>query len=573
MQIVTAEEMAAADRRSVEGGVDLATLMENAGAAVARFALSHAASDGSIVALCGKGNNGGDGMVAALHLVRAGCSVRIALLGSAADLKAPVDGVHRRLMEAGVEILEIRDEQHLKEVLTGASLVLDAVLGTGFKPPLRGLAVSARELLAANSVPVIAVDLPSGWDANAIELHAPPAEGDSASEACRADAVVTFAAPKLAHVFGHLTPGNIFGPVVVADIGTPGGALRSETDLHWGGTAKALAETPRSVDGNKGKFGHVLLIGGAFGKSGAPAMMSLSALRTGAGLVTTAVPRSILAEVARITPELMTTPLEETRNIGGLGLDTLEPERLAKLLKGIKVVGIGPGLGQEGSSPEFVRRFVIQVTLPMVIDADALNALAGHTDLLKQASAARDDRGAPRTIVLTPHPGEMARLIGGTVGDVEADRIGTARRFATHHGVTLVLKGWRTLIAHPDGRIGVNTTGNPSMAKGGSGDILTGIVAAMLGQYPDRVAEAVEAAVYLHGLAGDFACLAQDEHTVLATDTVSHLAPAFRSRVTDADGFTWIAGAATNGTATNSAAANRAETAAAPGPRHGKGWR
>jgi len=157
---------------------------------------------------------------------------------------------------------------------------------------------------------------------------------------------------------------------------------------------------------------------------------------------------------------------------------------------------------------------------------------------------AAEAKDKPRTIVLTPHPGEMARLVGMTVKEVEADRIGLAKKFATEHGVTLVLKGWRTLIAHPDGRIAVNTTGNPSMAKGGSGDILTGVVSAMLAQYPDDVAQAVEAAVFLHGLAGDFACVAQDEHTVLATDTVAHLFEAFRGRVRDEDGLIWITGMA-----------------------------
>jgi NAD(P)H-hydrate epimerase len=238
---------------------------------------------------------------------------------------------------------------------------------------------------------------------------------------------------------------------------------------------------------------------------------------------------------------------QEAGGGGGLSLKVLEEKPLGGLLKGISVVGIGPGLGQDGSTPEWVRRFVEKVTLPMVIDADALNAIAGRGELLKRASAMKDAKGKGRTIVLTPHPGEMARLVEMTVAEVEADRVGLARKFATEHGVTLVLKGWRTLVAHPDGRIAVNTTGNPSMAKGGSGDILTGIVSAMLAQYADDVASAVEAAVFLHGLAGDFACLAQDEHTVLATDTVGHLWQAFRARVVDADGFTWISGTATNG--------------------------
>ncbi len=547
MEIVTAEEMSAADRRSVEAGMSIGELMENAGAAVARFALRHGPVDGLVVALCGKGNNGGDGIVSATDLARAGRRVRVVLLGSSAELKDPVSKVWKRAGEAGAELLEVVDAAGISAALDGASMILDAVVGTGFRPPLRGLAAVARDLLAGSEVPVLAVDLPSGWDADALGLHAAERKDGKGSEAFRADAVVTFAAPKLAHIFGHLTAERTFGAVVVADIGTPAGALQSETKLHWAGISKGVAEASRAVDGNKGGFGHVLLVGGAVGKSGAPAMMSLAALRAGAGLVTAAVPRSILLEVARITPELMTTPLEETREGGGLALEVLEPKPLAKLLKGIKVVGIGPGLGQEGSTPAFVRSCVERVTLPLVIDADALNALAGHTDVIKFAAAGKDEQGRARILVLTPHPGEMARLIGGTVKDVEADRIGVARRFATEHGVTLVLKGWRTLIAHPDGRIGVNTTGNPSMAKGGSGDILTGVVAAMLGQYPEQVAEAVEAAVFLHGLAGDFACLAQDEHTVLATDTVSHLARAFEARVQDEDGFTWIAGTALNG--------------------------
>ena len=263
---------------------------------------------------------------------------------------------------------------------------------------------------------------------------------------------------------------------MVAAIGTPEGAIVSSSGLTWGGSAKAIAETPRAINGNKGRLGHVLLVGGAFGKAGAPSMASVAAMRAGAGLVTAAVPREILPIVAAVAPELMLTPLA-TEGSGGLALEALDEAPLATLLKGISVVGIGPGLGQEGTTPEWVRMFVERVTLPMVIDADALNALAGKTLLLKKIVKAAAAKGKPRTIVLTPHPGEMARLVGMTVKEVEADRVGLARRFATEHGVTLVLKGWRTLVAHPDGRIAVNTTGNPSMAKGGSGDILTGITA------------------------------------------------------------------------------------------------
>ena len=329
--------------------------------------------------------------------------------------------------------------------------------------------------------------------------------------------------------------------MVVAGIGAPPDAVVSETGLHWAGAAKRVAETPRDAKSNKGNYGHVLIVGGALGKAGAPSMASLAAMRAGAGLVTAAVPGEVLATVAAVAPELMLTPLA-TEGSGGLSLDVLQEDTLGRLLKGISVVGIGPGLGQEGSTPEFVRAFVQQVNLPMVIDADALNAFAGRAGELAKAAK-------KKAVVLTPHPGEMARLVGMTVKEVEADRVGLARKFATAHGVTLVLKGWRTLVAHPDGTVAVNTTGNPAMSKGGSGDILTGIVAAMLAQYArtgnaEDVARAVEAAVFLHGLAGDFATLAQDEHTVLATDTVLHLCDAFQSRVMDEDGLTWVAGTA-----------------------------
>ncbi len=560
MKILTAEEMGAADRRSVEAGIPVWALMQSAGAAVARFCERRLKGDGLVVVLAGKGNNGGDGMVAAVRLAEAGRSVRVALLGTATELKGEAGRALGAAVEAStqqeptsqtrdaghpslLEVREISDEEGLRAALEGAGLVVDAVVGTGFRPPLRGLAAAARAMLEASTVAVVAVDLPSGWDADSME--------ETAEGAFRADAVVTFAAPKLAHVFGHMTAGKTFGPVVVAGIGTPEEAIQSATGLTWGGSAKAIAEAPRAIDGNKGRLGHVLLVGGALGKAGAPSMASLAAMRAGAGLVTAAVPREILGTVAAIAPELMLLGLKGLEG-EGLSMELLEEEALGKLLKGISVVGIGPGLGQEGTTPEWVRMFVEKVTLPMVIDADALNALAGRTWLLKAAVETGKTAGKPRTIVLTPHPGEMARLVGMTVKEVEADRVGLARRFATEHGVTLVLKGWRTLVAHPDGRIAVNTTGNPSMAKGGSGDILTGIVSAMLAQYAgaegqEDVAQAVEAAVFLHGLAGDFACLAQDEHTVLATDTVGHLWQAFRARVMDEDGLIWVSGTATNG--------------------------
>jgi NAD(P)H-hydrate epimerase len=534
MYILTAEEMGAVDRRTAEEfGVPLESLMERAGSAVAAFCLRQYPAVRWATVLCGKGNNGGDGFVAARVLARAGTLVRVVLLGRMDEVKGEAAEALRRMRdEASSAIVdEVVDEagvEEIRDAVGDAELLIDALVGTGFKPPLWGLAVLLREMVEGLDTPVVAVDLPSGWDANSME--------QTAEGAFRADAVVTFTAPKMAHVFGHLTrnerTGGTFGPVVVAGIGSPEQAVVSAGGLTWTGTSKVLAEKARDVTSNKGKFGHVLVVGGSYGKAGAPAMASLACLRTGAGLVTAAVPKSIVDSVAGIAPELMMVPLAEGTK-GAVSFKNLDGAKLDALVKQISVVAVGPGLSTEGDAPAFARQVVEKTTVPVVIDADALNAFAGKADLLN---------GRGRVLVLTPHPGEMARLAGLTVKEVEADRVGLARRFATEHNVTLVLKGWRTLVAHPDGSIAVNTSGNPAMAKGGSGDILTGIVAGMLAQFPGDVARAVETAVYLHGLAGDFAACAMDEHTVLATDTVTHLSDAFRYRVTDEDGLTWLCG-------------------------------
>jgi NAD(P)H-hydrate epimerase len=532
MRVLTAAEMGETDRRTVEEfGVGFGSLMEAAGRAVATFARRRYPQARRVVVLCGKGNNGGDGIVAARVLAAEGVTVDVILLGRPDEVKGQAaEALARLRQETAVPVREIEDEAELKLALneTGvfktngqpADLMLDAVVGTGFRPPLRGLAASARDILHELPIPVIAVDLPSGWDADSTE--------QTVEGAFRADAVVTFTAPKLAHVFGYITA----GPVVVANIGSPEQAIPAGDGLSWTGSSKSIAEKPRPANSNKGKFGHVLLVGGSYGTAGAPGMASLAALRAGSGLVTAAVPKSIVDVVAGVTPELMVRPLEEGPE-GAVALSNIEGERLEELLKRMTVLAVGPGLSQRGDAGKIARELLARTKIPMVIDADGLNAFDGRDDLLN---------GEGRTLVLTPHPGEMARLAGLTVKEVEADRIRLARRFATEHKLTLVLKGWRTLVAHPDGRIAVNTTGNPAMAKGGSGDILTGIVAAMLAQFPDDAARAVEAAVYLHGLAADFAARVMDEHTVLATDTVAHLSDAFRFRVKDEDGLSWVCG-------------------------------
>ncbi len=530
MKILTAAEMGATDRRTAELGLSLGTLMENAGEAVASFVLRRYPEAAHVLVLCGKGNNGGDGFVAARLLAGEGVGVRVLLAGRQEEVKGEAGEALRQLRQATSddvveELAEPVDMDALVELLGEADLLVDAVVGTGFKPPLRGAAASVRDALQRVRVPVVAVDLPSGWDADS--------QAETAEGAFRADAVVTFTAPKLAHVFGHLTA-DVFGPVVVAEIGSPESAIETASGLTWTGASRTLTERPRPINSNKGKFGHVLIVGGSYGTSGAPSMASLACMRAGAGLVTAAVPRGIVVPVGGIAPELMVRGLEESPE-GSASLANLG--RLEELLAGIKVIAVGPGLSTRGEASAFARGLVAETELPIVLDADGLNAF--------DAEKARELAGRGRTMVLTPHPGEMARLLGKTVKEVEADRVELARSFATEHQLTLVLKGWRTLVAHPDGRIAVNTTGNPALAKGGSGDILTGIVAAMLAQFPDRVAEAVEAAVYLHGLAADLLAQSMDEKAVLATDVIHCLSDAFRYRARDEDGLVWLCGVRT----------------------------
>jgi NAD(P)H-hydrate epimerase len=363
--------------------------------------------------------------------------------------------------------------------------------------------------------------------------------------------VITFTAPKPAHVFGQLTR-RWNQPIVVAPIGSPEAALVSQLNLDWAGSALALTQAPRAAAANKGNFGHVVVVGGSLGsaggKSGAPAMASLAALRAGAGLVTAAIPVSALPLVSAVAPELMTLPLTPTAT-GQIAAENLAPEILALLMAGKTVLAIGPGLGQSADTIKFTTGLLSATKIPTVIDADALNILAAKPVLLAKLAKGR-------TLVLTPHPGEMSRLAGIPISDVQANRLEVARGFAQQYGVTLVLKGARTLIAHPNGRVAVNTTGNPAMAKGGSGDLLTGVIAGLLAQDPADAARAVEAAVYLHGLAADLAVGVADQHTLLATDSLAQFSRAFRFDSRGKNGYVWLQGLPASSSST--AASNEA---------------
>jgi NAD(P)H-hydrate epimerase len=388
-----------------------------------------------------------------------------------------------------------------------ADLYIDALLGSGFRPPVSGLYGASIAILNASTVPVIAVDIPSGADADVM--------GEQTGSVARADAVITFTAPRPAHVYGMLTT----GPTLVSPIGSPDEAVRSSLQLNVI-TAREVAPlvAPRAPAANKGNFGHVLVIGGSVGKAGAAAMAGMSALRAGAGLSTVATPKSVLPTVAGFHPEVMTEPLEETE-AGSISMRALEYGRVDGLAEGKTVLAVGPGISRHADTTEFVRAVVKKYRTPIVLDADGLNAFEGH---------ATDLNGKGRSLVITPHPGEMARLAGLTVPAVQHDRLNVARTFAREHELTVVLKGHRTLIAQPDGTVWVNMTGNPGMATGGTGDILTGMVAGFIAQHPDQVLEAVLAAVHLHGLAGDVARETMGEHSLVATDLVRALPEAFR---------------------------------------------
>jgi ADP-dependent NAD(P)H-hydrate dehydratase / NAD(P)H-hydrate epimerase len=587
MKIVTAEEMRAIDRATTaQHGVPSLTLMENAGAAVAEFAQKHFDFE-TVCAVCGRGNNGGDGFVAARKLHLAGKKVAVIVLAKGRDeLRGDAARMFSKLPVEALWVAEEADfarpeiEQALK-----SELVLDAILGTGFQPPLQGTAEKA--VIRINKAPgwVLAVDVPSGVDS---DLSWPP-EADRIY--VHSDGIISFTAAKPALVFGNLTR----GPVAVAPIGSPerliAGQSEAARNLLTSRDVRAIFG-PRPAEAHKGDFGHVLVIGGSTGKSGAAAMAGLAALRAGAGLVTVAAPRSVQPLIAAYAPELMTEPLPETAE-GTISLLALADRE--RLLKGKSVVVIGPGISRNEETAEFVRDLVSVCSAAMVIDADGLNAFEGSAGELRP-----DNEVGPFAVrVLTPHPGEMARLTGVPTGTIQSNRLLLARKTAHETRTMVVLKGHRTVIADPRGHYWINTTGNPGMAKGGSGDVLSGIVAAVLARFvrmensphafpgpgmetgaeaaapapvyrwvsvhdpeaakikalraeyeqthdqkaavqlkmliDEKTGNAIQlmaslhvaAAVYLHGLAGDVAASLYGEQSMIATDMVECLGEAF----------------------------------------------
>ena len=523
MKILTAAETQRLDRLTTEKlGIPSLTLMENAGRAVVDFMAERFSPLEShrILVVAGRGNNGGDGLVAARLLAERGLRPRVVLLADPKSLKGDAAANFARLggfASCGVEIApDLAAWHRARASLSDATLLVDAILGTGLSQPLQGFLLEVvRDLNSASpGARVVAVDLPSGISADNWELI---------GESVRADATVTFTAPKVAHIFPPAS--ERMGEWVVRAIGTPAELMENDPSLRLNLVMREelrWVAAPRAHDSHKGNFGHVLVLAGSVGKTGAAALAAKAALRAGAGLVTVATPKSALPIVAALGMEYMTEPLPETE-AGTISLGALDS--LGKLVKGKTVLAVGPGLGQAPETAECIRTAVNKFDLPLVLDADGLNAFAGCVESLRAKSLAFNS-----PTVLTPHPGEMARLTGKSTAEILAARIETARGFAERHGHVLVLKGFRTLIASPDGQVYVNPTGNPGMATGGTGDVLTGLIAGLLAEFPSRPAALVAAAgVYLHGLAGDIAARELGEASMMAEDLLDRLPRAFLS--------------------------------------------
>jgi len=504
VKIVTAEQMRELDRTAIEErGIAGLTLMENAGRAVAEAALrlTEEEAERPIVVVCGRGNNGGDGFVAARRLQEEGRRVRVYLAGRQDDVEGDAATSLRRLTESGVDVVEVDDVRSVGRECASAGLVVDALLGTGLTGKVRGLPGELIETLNQCGRPVLAVDVPSGLDADT---------GEPLGLAVRAVETVTMGLPKLGL---FLYPGmDSAGRVTVADIGYPADLVNESpsagdlTDQEW----VRMLLPRRKTSSHKGHFGRVLVIAGSAGMTGAACLCAEAAQRVGAGLVTVGCPASINDILEVKLTEAMTFPLPETYS---RTLDTRALALILELAEEASVIAIGPGLSREPETAVLVRRLASRVEKPMVVDADGINALADAAMILE---------GDHAPAVLTPHPGEMGRLMGVATEQVQAHRARYAESAAKRFRSVVVLKGARSIVAERGRPLLVNPTGNPGMASGGTGDVLTGMVAGLLAQGLLPF-EAAAAATYLHGLAGDLAADLVGEASLIAGDLLESL--------------------------------------------------
>ncbi len=513
MLLVSAEEMRALDQLTIERyGTPGHVLMERAGkgaTAALLSALPHMRRKGRRALICaGKGNNGGDGLVMARLLRARGVRAEVVLLGRTADLRGDALRNLRAYQRGRATVHEIVELDQLGVLAAGlekADVAIDAIFGTGLDKPVGGLHAAAIEMLNASGVPVFAVDIPSG-------LHADT--GLPLGTAIQAEATATFGFAKIGQV---LYPGTRHcGALTVVDIGLAPEAVAAQAPRAALLDAAAVARLIplRSADTHKGDCGHVLIIAGSFGKTGAAQLVTRAALRVGAGLVTLVAPASLYPVYAAGVREAMTEILPDED-----GRIAFAPTQLEALVAGKTAVVIGPGIGTHAGARQTVRWLLTHAGVPIVLDADALTCMAGEGAALRAAAS---------PLLLTPHPGEMGRLLGSDTAAVQADRAGTARRFAVEHGCTLILKGARTVIGGADGWLWVNPTGNPGMASGGMGDALCGVLGGLLAQRLP-VSEAARLGVYLHGAAADRAAEEGGEIGLVASDVIDGLRSALHA--------------------------------------------
>jgi NAD(P)H-hydrate epimerase len=510
MRVLNTQQMREADRQTIDDvGIPSVVLMENAGrqAVAAMEAAFDDLPSSRVGVLCGRGNNGGDGFVVARTLAQRGIEAVVYLLGRVAEIRGDARTNLEILGRVGLTVVEIANAQewelHFSEV-SECDLIVDAIVGTGFLGPLTGLLETVVADVNGLGVPVVAIDLPTGVSADSHEID---------GEAIEASMTVTLAAPKLPLI---LPPADAYGgDLVIADIGIPASVIDEldgpRLELLTRERMRELVPA-RAADSHKGDFGRVLVVAGSIGRTGAAHLAATGALRSGAGLVTIATPKSCLPIVAAMAPEYMTVGLDET---AAGTIDFSAADRVLDLKA--DVIALGPGLGQDPSTAAFVLAVVERSGVPLVLDADALNAFAGEPERL----TGRDGVD----VIITPHPGEMARLLNVSIEHVQADRLERARTFAAAHRCHVILKGHRTVIAGPEGRSFVNLTGNAGMATGGTGDLLTGMIAAWFAQILDAEA-ACKLAVYLHGTAGDLAEADEGEIALLPSDIAARIGDA-----------------------------------------------
>lgn len=507
MQLYSAAEMVAADRYAIDTlGIPGIVLMENAGRACARVLEERFSRcfPGPVMVVAGKGNNGGDGYVVARILADHGWQVSTLVLAEPQRISGDAATMLEILRNCAGQILFVDDADKLRQCFAELQpqLIVDALFGTGLESDVRGLPAAAIALMNAAAVPLVAVDLPSGVDAST---------GRICGCAVRADLTVSFDHPKVGHAS---TPGALcVGELEVVDIGIPetkrpANLLPQTWMIDAAAAPSLLPERPAFA--HKGTFGHLLVVAGSPGKTGAAALAGAAAVRSGCGLVTVAVPASVHGIMEIKLTEAMTVPLAEQDGL----LAVAAGDQIAQLAGSCQALALGPGLGQNNELRHLVRKIVTTLNLPLVIDADGLNLLAGQLECLGER------QGEP--LILTPHPGEMARLAGISVAAIEADRFSVARDFARQHQVVLLLKGARTIIAAPDGRVHINTSGNSGLSSGGTGDVLTGLIGGLLAQGCDAFA-AASLAAWWHGRAAEQIAAERGAVGITASDLISQL--------------------------------------------------